>query len=253
MSLDYATYLRLPELLALQSPRSDPQHPDELHFIVTHQAIELSFKVLAADLRRARRLIDADDLAGATVLIRRARALVDVTAAQLETLAHLPPQSFHQFRHHLGTASGLESVQFRELEIRSGLRSEGYLARLREVYGGGLPDSLECALAEGSLADAHRAAGVRRGVTRWADFYADPDRDPLLDLLTTALIDYDDAWRHWRSEHLALVLRMLGAAALGTAGTNPSYLTHRVYVRFFPYLWEARSEYPLRVGVNAGP
>jgi tryptophan 2,3-dioxygenase len=253
MSLDYATYLRLPELLALQSPRSDPRHPDEMHFIVTHQAIELSFKVLAGDLRRACRLIDADDLAEATVVIRRARALVDVTAAQMSTLEYMPSQSFHQFRHYLGTASGLESVQFRELEILSGLRSEGYQARLRTVYGGGLPDSLQRALAEGSLADAHRAAGARRSVTQWADFYADPYRDPLLDLLTTALIDYDDAWRRWRSEHVALVLRMLGAAALGTAGTNSAYLTQRVYVRFFPYLWEARSEYTLRVGGQLTP
>ncbi len=253
MNLDYTTYLRLPELLALQSPRSTPPHPDELHFIVTHQAIELFFKVLAGDVRRARDLMAVDDLAEATVVVRRARALVDVTVDQLATLEYLPPESFHRFRQYLGTASGLESVQFRELEILCGLRSEGYQSRLRTVYGGQLPDSLGRALSEGSLPDAHRALGARHGVTQWADFFADPDRDPLLDLLTTALIDYDDAWRHWRSEHVALVLRMLGGAALGTGGTDSSFLTRRVYVRFFPYLWEARSEYTLRAGGQLTP
>ena len=36
--LTYGSYLRVPELLALQRPRSRPPHPEELHFIVVHQA-----------------------------------------------------------------------------------------------------------------------------------------------------------------------------------------------------------------------
>jgi tryptophan 2,3-dioxygenase len=248
VELDYTTYLRLPELLTAQSPRSEPENPDELHFIVTHQAIELWFKALVADVRRARDLIDGEELIEAVAVIRRARAMVDVTVAQLSTLEFLPPEAFHQFRHHLGTASGLESVQFRELEILSGLRSPQYQSRLRSIYGRALPDSLERALVERNLADAHQDAGARRGVVEWAEFYADPLRDKVLYQLTSALVDYDDAWRRWRSEHVALVLRMLGGAALGTAGSDSSYLTRRLYCRFFPYLWEARSDFTLRAG-----
>ena len=37
----YPTYLKLKELLSLQRPRSTPEHPDELLFIVVHQASEL--------------------------------------------------------------------------------------------------------------------------------------------------------------------------------------------------------------------
>jgi tryptophan 2,3-dioxygenase len=251
--LDYATYLRLPELLTQQSPRSVPEHPDELHFIVTHQAIELWFKVLVADVRRARDLIDGGDLVGAVMLVRRACALVDVTVAQMGTLAFMPPEAFHGFRRYLGTASGLESVQFRELEILSGLRSAEYESRLRIIYGSKLPDRLELALIEASLADAHRSAAARHGVVDWVAFYTAHDRDPVLHLLTTALVDYEDAWRRWRSEHVALVLRMFGGAALGTAGTDSSHLTRRVHDRFFPYLSEARLEYTLRMGGQLAP
>ena len=46
----YGSYLALDELLALQRPRSEPEHPDELLFIVVHQASELWFKAILHDI-----------------------------------------------------------------------------------------------------------------------------------------------------------------------------------------------------------
>ena len=40
MSLTYASYLRLDELLSLQQPRSEPPEHDEMLFIIAHQAYE---------------------------------------------------------------------------------------------------------------------------------------------------------------------------------------------------------------------
>ena len=57
--INYASYLRIPELLDLQSLRSEPPHPEELHFIVTHQAIELWFKLVLHDLGRVVAAMDA--------------------------------------------------------------------------------------------------------------------------------------------------------------------------------------------------
>ena len=48
--IDYGSYLRLDEMLALQTPQSSPEHPDELLFIVVHQSSELWFKVLRHEL-----------------------------------------------------------------------------------------------------------------------------------------------------------------------------------------------------------
>lgn len=44
--MDYPTYLALDELLSLQRAQSKPEQPDELLFIVVHQASELWFKVI---------------------------------------------------------------------------------------------------------------------------------------------------------------------------------------------------------------
>jgi len=49
-SIDYGSYLRLPELLELQTLQSSPEHPDELLFIVVHQASELWFKALRHEM-----------------------------------------------------------------------------------------------------------------------------------------------------------------------------------------------------------
>ena len=43
MSLTYASYLHLDELLSLQQPRSDPPEHDETLFIVAHQALGVEF------------------------------------------------------------------------------------------------------------------------------------------------------------------------------------------------------------------
>ena len=53
--LTYGSYLAVDELLQLQRTRSRPEHPDELLFIVVHQASELWFKVLLHELEVRRR------------------------------------------------------------------------------------------------------------------------------------------------------------------------------------------------------
>src|SRR5436190_2033514 len=45
MSLTYASYLHVEELLGLQEPRSVPPEHDEMLFIIIHQAYELWFKL----------------------------------------------------------------------------------------------------------------------------------------------------------------------------------------------------------------
>ena len=56
--LTYGAYLRLPELLDLQSPRTGAH--DELLFITVHQASELWIKLMLHELDEARARIAAD-------------------------------------------------------------------------------------------------------------------------------------------------------------------------------------------------
>lgn len=49
--LTYESYLRLPELLSLQTLQSNPPAHDELQFIIVHQSYELWFRLLLYEVR----------------------------------------------------------------------------------------------------------------------------------------------------------------------------------------------------------
>ncbi|MGX6603292.1 tryptophan 2,3-dioxygenase family protein [Micromonosporaceae bacterium Da 78-11] len=242
LDLTYGSYLLLDDLLSMQHPQSRPEQPDEMHFIITHQAIELWFRLMVQTVRQVRDSIAGHHWNRATVGVRRLNRFAAVVVAQTATLAELPPASFHRFRHFLGTSSGLQSVQFRELEVLSGLRDEEYLTGLRRISGGTLPAKVAEALTESSMAEVLERAAAECGVDDWANFYDEQGADSPIYLLCEALIDYDEAWFRWRTEHRILVERMLGGSIRGTAGTTPSYLERSARIRFFPNLWQARSE-----------
>ena len=249
--LTYGSYLRVPELLALQQPRSRPPHPEELHFIVVHQALELWMKLLLHDLGRIVDQLDADAFAPALALLGRVNHTLEHTLDQMRSLHTLPPWDLHQFRSYLGTASGSQSVQFRELELRSGLREPAYLKALEVEYGGRLPEALAGRLAQRSLADAHGAAPARLGIADmagWAELYAGRGRWTDFYLVCEALVDYDERWARWRQEHVALVQRTLGDHARGTGGMAIAYLQRTTRYRFFPVLWALRDELVVRGG-----
>jgi len=249
--LTYGSYLRIDELLALQRPRSEPPHPEELHFIIVHQALELWMKLALHDLERIVAELDADAHARALALLGRVNANLATGLDQMRSLHTLPPWALQQFRSYLGTASGSQSRQFRELELLSGLREPAYLKALEIEHGGELPPAVAARLEQRSLARAHADAAARLGLTDlagWADFYADPGGRADFYLVCEALVDYDTRWTRWRQEHISLVERTLGFRARGTGGMAVKYLEHTLRYRFFPVLWEVRDELVVRGG-----
>lgn len=247
-ALTYSSYLKIPQLLDLQELRSQPPHPEELHFIVVHQALELWFKLLLHDLERIIDRLDGDDWPGALVLLRRVNDVMETGLDQMRSLHNMPPWSLQQFRSYLGTASGLQSLQFRELELLSGLREPSYLKALESFTGGTLPEALVRRRDQRSLAEAHADAAARLGIDSWANFYTDPGSDGAFYVLCESLVDYDERWVRWRYEHISLVERSLGARIRGTAGTAITYLEKTARYRFFPALWDVRNELSVRGG-----
>ena len=104
--LSYPTYLHLDRLLELQQPKSVPEHPDELLFIVVHQASELWFKVLLHEFDQLIAQLEQDDVQAAVFTMQRINSLVGLVAHELRALDTLPPQRFKQFRGYLGSSSG---------------------------------------------------------------------------------------------------------------------------------------------------
>ena len=234
----YGSYLRVDDLLRLQHPRSAPEHPDELLFIVVHQASELWFKVVLHELDiLTGHLRDADALAALTTM-RRLNALMRIVASQLSALDTLPPQGFAQFRGYLGTASGGQSHQFRAIEAASGLRDEHFMQVLREH--GEVPPPVRRALERPALQDLFLAFLAGAGTSIEAVYAAaTPD---VHYLLAESLIEYDQAFGLWRFLHVQLVERIIGPQTGGTGGTlGARYLQRTLSQRFFPRLWDVRS------------
>src|SRR6266550_8100963 len=130
--LSYGSYLKVPELLSLQRLLSDPPAHDELLFIVVHQVYELWFKELLFELETARDAMFDGDVVRAIHLLGRSHEIERVLVEQVAVLETMSPPDFLEFRSNLSPASGFQSVQFREIEIVSGLKDARVASQLGE-------------------------------------------------------------------------------------------------------------------------
>jgi len=235
--ITYGSYLELDTLLKLQRPRSNPEHADELLFIIVHQASELWFKAILHDIGGLVAALDGGEAGQALWRLQRINALMRIVSAQLSSLETLPPQHFAQFRTFLGTSSGSQSVQFRAVEAASGLRDQHFMRALEEH--GDIPDAVREALARPTLQDLFLKLLDTAGATI-EDLYLGPGPTVLF-FLAEALLEYEQQFAQWRFKHVQLVERVIGPSTGGTGGTLGSrYLMRTVDQRFFPVLWEVR-------------
>ncbi|MGB8579488.1 MAG: tryptophan 2,3-dioxygenase family protein [Candidatus Sulfotelmatobacter sp.] len=263
--LTYSSYLKVPELLDLQQPKSSPVHHDELLFIIVHQTYELWFKELlhdldavVANLQRASAAPQShDEVYEAARLLRRCTEITRVLVEQFTILETMLPTHFLSFRGLLEPASGFQSEQFREIEFLCGLKDEKMLRYHRptpEAYA-----SLKRRLEEPSLRDvffgALQAMGklpaLSNNATEKENFEAraravhalyqnERHHRDWIDVCER-LTEFDELVVSWRLRHIQLVERIIGIR-MGTGGSaGSSYLKLTLDKKFFPELWEART------------
>src|SRR5213083_829478 len=125
--LSYNRYLRVSELIDLQTCLSSPAQHDELLFITVHQAYELWFKQILHEIDAAIALMKEDRVAEAAQALRRVVEIEKLLIAQIHILETMTSVRFLGFRDELNPASGFQSMQFREIEFSSGLKDEAIL------------------------------------------------------------------------------------------------------------------------------
>jgi len=238
--IDYGSYLALDELLSLQRPRATPEHPDELLFIVVHQASELWFKAILFELDQLTVALDRSDAGRAVWNMNRLNALMRIVSSQLDSLETLPPQHFAEFRGYLGASSGSQSVQFRAIEAASGLRDAHFMHALEEH--GPVPPLIARYLERPTLQELFVRLLARENTTL-EQLYVGPGPG-LLFFLAEALLEYEQQFAQWRFKHVQLVERIIGPTTGGTGGTlGARYLQRTIDQRFFPELWAVRGKF----------
>ena len=265
--LSYNKYLRVQDLINLQDCLSDPAHHDELLFITVHQAYELWFKQILHELDAAIQFMDEDRLPAATRALKRVVDIEKLLVNQIHILESMAPISFLAFRDQLNPASGFQSMQFREIEFSSGLKDKNIL---REFSSDEFAhERLQARMARPSLAECFYRVLQRRGLV------APPGDDPkhdydkrtraVLEVLThfeeryeefqlaESLLEHDEYFSLWRSHHIKMVERMVGAKR-GTGGSEGiGYLKTTLDKKFFPEIWEARTHLDVAHGERGCP
>lgn len=142
--MDYKTYLQLPKLLDAQKPISAAH--DEMMFVVVHQAYELWFKLILFELDRVQKIMNGkvvqdSDLRTISASLGRIVSTLKLLVGQLDIMETMTPLDFLDFRHVFRSASGFQSLQFRELEIRLGLRHEDRMGYDGKSFENFLPES----------------------------------------------------------------------------------------------------------------
>ena len=247
--MTYAEYLQLDSLLSAQKPLSNLH--DEMLFIIIHQTKELWMKEMLHELGFAIGLVEEDRFAPAYKALSRVSRIQSVMTLSWEVLSTLTPVDYLAFRDVLGTSSGFQSAQFRELEYRLGLKDERYLNH--HAAGTAERERLERALELPSLREASWSALERAGfdlgdrsdeaiAQAWLQVYRDSDRWFDLYQLAEKLLDIDDALAGWRHKHVLTVERIIGNKP-GTGGSaGAPYLRATLDKRVFPELWALRTE-----------
>jgi tryptophan 2,3-dioxygenase len=258
MTQTYGSYLKINELLALQSPLGDKETNDELLFILIHQIYELWFKQIHKELTLSESLISESDWPSFLKAGKRLERIFSVLIHQLEVLETMAAKDFSFFRHKIKPASGFQSFQFRLLEFRMGVKNKSYL----EFYDKQEKKTLLIAYNSPTLHDI-----FLKNLSQNGFFIPDEvlNRDisqthkshpqivetikkiylseSILTLVCDNLLELDALILKWRWGHRLMVERIIGKIP-GTGGsTGVNYLEETLVNRFFPELWDVKSHF----------
>jgi tryptophan 2,3-dioxygenase len=248
--LSYARYLKVHELLDLQHCLSQPPHPDELLFIVIHQAYELWFKLILHSLDECKDALGRGQTGAATLALERVIEIEKLLIQQIHILETMAPARFLEFRDRLNPASGFQSFQFREIETLAGLAEPAHL----DALAGDVAASarLRSRLEEPNLWHCFSNHLLQRGLSfppedprarceTLRQIYEHREAHPELYRLAEALIEFDEHLQLWRYHHVRMVERMIGFKR-GTGGSEGvGYLVQTLGRKCFPELWEVRT------------
>jgi tryptophan 2,3-dioxygenase len=259
-NMTYGEYLKLDQILSNQIRLSD--HHDEMLFIIIHQTSELWMKLILHEMNSAIESIQNGDLSSSFKRLARVSRIQAQIIQSWDVLSTLTPSEYIEFRDSLGQASGFQSYQYRMIEFALGYKTKHILKiyeKDQELYS-----KLKKAIEAPSIYDVSIKALAKAGFEinpdvlsrdyttpykeddtvrkAWLEVYKDVEKYWDLYELAEKLVDIEDSLQQWRFRHMKTVERIIGNK-VGTGGSSGvNYLKKVLDHRFFPELWDIRTE-----------
>ena len=211
--LDYELYLGTKALLSCQKPFDQLCNRDELQFQVVHQVEELWMKVLGYTLLDIDEYLEQRATNRAVTLFGRCHRLLRLMTSQLELLETMSPKEYQAIRLQLGNGSGQESPGFRVI-----VQMLPHIWRTYEA-----------------------AYLTARGLTVEAIYDSHYEHDDAY-VLAESLMELDELFQKFRLSHICLIHRSIGMGAQSLKGRSVDLLQSGAKHRFFPQLWDIRSQ-----------
>jgi tryptophan 2,3-dioxygenase len=259
-NMTYGEYLKLDNILSNQIRLSE--HHDEMLFIIIHQTSELWMKLILHELNSAIESIQNDDLSSSFKRLARVSRIQAQIIQSWDVLSTLTPSEYIEFRDSLGQASGFQSYQYRMIEFALGYKTTHILKIYEKDQE--LHSKLKLAFDAPSIYDVSIQALAKAGLEinpeilsrdyttpykedesvrkAWIEVYRNVDKYWDLYELAEKLVDIEDSLSTWRFRHMKTVERIIGNK-VGTGGSSGvNYLKKVIDQRFFPELWDIRTE-----------
>jgi tryptophan 2,3-dioxygenase len=259
-NMTYGEYLKLENILSNQIRLSN--HHDEMLFIIIHQTSELWMKLILHELNSAIESIQNDDLSSSFKRLARVSRIQAQIIQSWDVLSTLTPSEYIEFRDSLGQASGFQSYQYRMIEFALGYKTTHILKIYEKNQE--LHSKLKMAFDSPSIYDVSIQALAKVGFEinpdilsrdfttpykedetvrkAWIEVYRNVEKYWDLYELAEKLVDIEDSLSTWRFRHMKTVERIIGNK-VGTGGSSGvNYLKRVIDQRFFPELWDIRTE-----------
>ncbi|MCT8138575.1 tryptophan 2,3-dioxygenase [Anaerobacillus sp. CMMVII] len=259
-NMTYGEYLQLEKILSSQARLSG--HHDEMLFIIIHQISELWMKLILHEMTAAIQSIKQGDMQTSFKQLARVSKIQSQIIQSWDVLSTMTPSEYMEFRDSLGQASGFQSFQYRLIEFALGYKTPHVLkiyekdAELHQTlveafHAPGLYDVAIQALAKAGLTIHPDVLARDYSVpyepdqtvkSAWLEVYRNVETYWELYQLAEKLVDIEDWLQQWRFRHMKTVERIIGFK-MGTGGSSGvNYLKKVLDQRFFPELWDIRTE-----------
>jgi tryptophan 2,3-dioxygenase len=212
-TLDYEIYLETKKLLSCQKDFKDFCNADELQFQVVHQGEELWMKLIGYTLLDIDDYLQQENTNRVLTLFNRVAIAQRLMTTQLTLLETMSPKEYQEIRLQLGNGSGQESPGFRTLIKMPRHLWESFKTHYLDAHG----------LTVEKIYNSEYKHG---------DAY----------MVAEALVEFDELFQIFRFHHIQLIWRSIGMGAKSLKGRSVELLNEGMRTKFFPELWEIRSQ-----------